>query len=61
MRYSRIQACVGAFILFLALPLLTNARENTTVRMTADAFIPDLVEVRAGDTVTFVNEDGSLH
>src|SRR3989344_901625 len=52
----------SAFIL-IAFPSVAGAHapEELLVRMTADGFVPEEIEVHAGDTVTFLNEDAREH
>lgn len=59
---SRRSALAGLASAPLALGLATQARAAThAVAIRGFAFVPDTLNVAAGDTVVFTNEDGAPH
>jgi plastocyanin len=54
-------ALLGAAALVALLAAAPSARPATVVHIRDDAFVPPSVTVRAGDQVTFINDDDDAH
>ncbi len=58
--YMRILV-IGIVLAVLSIPVAAQSPRTVIVKMTADGFLPDIINVSLGDRVVFVNEDSSQH
>ncbi|PIR82768.1 hypothetical protein COU20_00355 [Candidatus Kaiserbacteria bacterium CG10_big_fil_rev_8_21_14_0_10_59_10] len=54
-------ALCTALVLAPALFAHAHSEEERTIRMTAEGYVPSIIEVHAGDTVIFINDDTREH